>query len=212
MASNDNLGSADLGEVNLSKVTLSKATPSITLTKPGEPQGIMRVNLNWSSGPKGFFRRAKPVDLDLGCLYELSDGSKGVVQAIGHNFGALQAEPYIALDGDDRTGSAVSGETMHINLARPELFRRILIFALIYEGVPNWAAADGVVTLHPTAGPQIEVRLDSPVDGARSCVIALLQNQGTGITVHREVQYIHGAQREIDQAYQWGMRWHNARK
>ncbi|WP_433196821.1 TerD family protein [Nocardia sp. CA-107356] len=198
--------------VNLSKVTLSKATPSITLTKPGDQQGIMRVNLNWSSGPKGFFRRSKAVDLDLGCLYELSNGAKGVVQAIGNNFGSLQSEPFIQLDGDDRSGASASGENMHIDLTRPELFRRILIFAFIYEGVPNWAAADGVVTLFPTSGPQIEVRLDSPVNGARSCAIALLQNQGSGITVHREVNYINGAQRAIDEAYNWGMQWHAGRK
>lgn len=153
---------SNAGGVNLSKVTLSKATPSINLTKPGEQQGNMRVNLNWSTGSKGFFRKAKPIDLDLGCLYELANGTKGVVQAIGNNFGSLDAEPYITLDGDDRSGTAAGGENMHINLARPELFRRILIFAFIYEGVPNWAAADGVVTLFPTAGPQIEVRLDSP--------------------------------------------------
>ncbi|WP_227997672.1 TerD family protein [Nocardia australiensis] len=198
--------------VNLSKVTLSKATPTITLTKPGDQQGVMRVNLNWSSGPKGFFRRSKAVDLDLGCLYELSNGAKGVVQAVGDNFGKLNSEPYIQLDSDDRSGAAAGGENMHINLARPELFRRILIFAFIYEGVPNWAAADGVVTLFPTSGPQIEVRLDSPVSGARSCAIALLQNQGTGITVQREVNYINGSQRAIDEAYRWGMEWHSACK
>jgi tellurite resistance protein TerA len=198
--------------VNRSTVTLSKATPSITLTKPGDQQGTMRVNLNWSSGPKGFFRRAKAVDLDLGCLYELSSGAKGVVQAIGNNFGSLQSEPFILLDGDDRSGASAGGENMQINLARPEVFRRILIFAYIYDGVPNWAAAGGVATLYPTSGPQIEVRLDSPVDGARSCAIALLQNQGPGITVHREVNYINGAQSAIDEAYNWGMTWHGARK
>lgn len=74
------------------------------------------------------------------------------------------------------------------------------------------ATADGVVTLFPTSGPQIEVRLDSPVDGARSCAIALLQNQGSGTTVHREVNYINGSQRMIDEAYGWGMEWHSARK
>jgi tellurite resistance protein TerA len=200
------------GGVNLAKVTLSKATPSITLTKPGDQQGTMRVNLNWSSGPKGFFRRTKAVDLDLGCMYELSNGAKGVVQAVGNNFGALDSEPYIQLDGDDRSGAVADGENMHINLARPELFRRILIFAFIYEGVPNWAAADGTVTLFPTSGPQIEVRLDSPVSGARSCAIALLQNQGTGITVHREVNYINGSQRAIDEAYRWGIKWHSTHK
>ncbi|MBF6213559.1 Tellurium resistance [Nocardia puris] len=197
--------------VNLSKVTLSKATPSINLTKPGEHQGVMRVNLNWSR-PRGFFRRGKSVDLDLGCLYELANGAKGVVQATGGNFGSLAGEPYIQLDGDDRSGDASGGENMHIDLSRPERFRRVLIFAFIYEGVPNWAAADGVVTLYPTSGPQVEVRLDSPVDGARSCAIALLQNHGNGITVQREVQYINGSQRFIDQAYGWGMEWHSASK
>ncbi|WP_054815297.1 TerD family protein [Nocardia arizonensis] len=200
------------GGVNLAKVTLSKATPTINLTKPGESQGVMRVNLNWSSGPRGFFRRVKPVDLDLGCLYELADGSKGVVQAIGKNFGSLEAAPYIRLDGDDRSGADSAGENMHIDLTRPELFKRILIFAFIYEGVPNWAAADGVVTLYPSQGPQVEVRLDSPVNGVRSCAVALLQNNGHGITVSREVNYIDGTQRHIDQAYQWGMQWHSTTK
>lgn len=200
------------GGVNSTKVTLSKATPSINLTKPGEQQGVLRVNLNWSRAAKGFFRRSKPVDLDLGCLYELADGTKGVVQAVGENFGSLAGEPYIQLDGDDRSGAVTSGENMHIDLARPELFKRILIFAFIYEGVPNWAAADGVVTLYPSTGPQVEMRLDSPVDGARSCAIALLQNNGRGITVHREVQYINGTQRHIDEAYRWGMQWSSASK
>ncbi|QDP83935.1 Tellurium resistance [Nocardia otitidiscaviarum] len=199
--------------VNQSKVTLSKATPSVNLTKPGDSQGAMRVNLNWSQGRKrGLFKRSSAIDLDLGCLYELADGTKGVVQAIGNNFGSLDAAPYIRLDSDDRTGAATGGENMHINLARPEAFRRILIFAFIYEGVPNWAAADGVVTLFPTDGREIEVRLDSPVDGARSCAVALLTNSGGGLTVHREVNYVNGNQSAVDRAYGWGMDWQPARK
>ena len=50
--------------VSLSKVTLSKAQPSVSLTKSGEKQGSMRVNLNWSTGAgapqpkkKGFFAK-----------------------------------------------------------------------------------------------------------------------------------------------------------
>ncbi|MFF2553702.1 Tellurium resistance [Nocardia sp. NPDC058058] len=192
----------------MSKVTLSKAAPSVNLTKPGDSQGLLRVNLNWSQGARrGFFKRSSAIDLDLGCLWELSDGSKGVVQAVGNNFGSLHSAPFIQLDGDDRTGESSGGENMHIDLARPDAFRRILIFAFIYEGVPNWAAADGVVTLYPTSGPEVEVRLDSPVDGARSCAIALLQNSGSGLTVHREVQYINGNQSAIDRAYGWGMKW-----
>jgi tellurite resistance protein TerA len=205
--------------VDLSKVTLSKDAPSISLAKAGEPQGNIRVNLNWSSGAgqkKGLFSKLSGgggnIDLDLGCLYELSDGSTGVVQAIGNSFGNLQGAPYIQLDGDDRSGTNTGGENMHINLANPAVFRRILIFAFIYEGVPNWAAANGVATIFPTTGPQIEVVLDSPVDGARTCAIALLTSTGSGVTVNREVRYINGAQRELDQAYGWGMNWVSGRK
>ncbi|MFE7423673.1 tellurium resistance protein [Rhodococcus sp. NPDC057529] len=209
---------APQGGVNLSKVTLSKAAPTVSLAKAGEQQGAMRVNLNWSTGApppkKGFFAKlaaaaapAGGVDLDLGCLYELADGSKGVVQALGNSFGALNTQPFIQLDGDDRTGTNVGGENMRINLARPEMFRRILVFAMIYEGAPNWAAVDGVVTLYPTSGPQVEVRLDSPSNNAPICAIALVQNTGREITVTREVRYINGSQDELDRAYGWGLNW-----
>ncbi|MFL0177097.1 Tellurium resistance [Mycobacterium sp. SMC-13] len=205
-------GSAASPGVNLSKISLTKAAPQVNLTKPGESQGVMRVNLNWSGGKSGFFGRKSAVDLDLGCLYELADGSKGVIQALGNSFGARDRPPYIALDGDDRSGAAAGGENMHINLAQPQQFRRILIFAMIYEGAANWAAVDGVVTLYPTSGPPIEVRLDSPVNGARICAVAQVYYANGGLHVQREVNYINGSQSELDRAYSWGMRWQAGRK
>jgi tellurite resistance protein TerA len=194
------------GGVNLSKIQLTKSAPRISLTKAGERQGIMRVNLNWNTGGQGGYPGAA-VDLDLGCLYELSDGAKGVIQALGNSFGSQDREPFIALDGDDRTGSAAGGENMRINLEVPERFRRILIFAMIYEGAPNWAAVDGVVTMYPTAGPQIEVRMDSPNNEARICAIAQVYYAEGGLHVNREVRYINGGQRLLDEAYGWGLRW-----
>ncbi|KJF21474.1 tellurium resistance protein [Rhodococcus sp. ACPA4] len=209
------------GSVNLSKITLTKAAPTVNLAKAGERQGNMRVNLNWSQGaaPKktGFLAKlagagSGAVDLDLGCLYELADGSKGVVQALGNSFGALNTAPFIMLDGDDRSGSNTGGENMHVNLADPSVFRRILIFAMIYDGAPNWAAVDGVVTLEPTTGPQVEVRLDSASNQARICAIAFIQSSGQGVSVTREVQYINGSQSDLDRAYSWGMQWSAGRK
>ena len=198
--------------VNLSKISLTKAAPQVNLTKPGESQGVMRVNLNWSAGKGGFFGRKASVDLDLGCLYELADGSKGVIQALGNTFGAQDRPPYISLDGDDRSGAVAGGENMHINPAQPQQFRRILIFAMIYEGVANWAAVDGVVTLYPTSGPPIEVRLDSPVNGAAICAVAQVYYANNGLHVQREVKYINGSQSDLDRAYSWGMRWKAGRK
>ncbi|NLV81242.1 MAG: tellurium resistance protein [Rhodococcus sp.] len=206
------------GGVNLSKINLTKDAPTVSLAKGGAGQGVTRVNLNWSRGEqkKGFLAKLTGatggVDLDLGCLFELADGSKGVVQALGNSFGSLNTPPYIHLDGDDRTGTVQGGENMHVNLERPELFKRVLIFAMIYEGAANWAAVDGVVTLTPPTGPQIEVRLDSPNNGARICAIAMLESTGQGVTVNRLVEYVNGSQSDLDRKYGWGMQWQAGRK
>ncbi|MGW6693101.1 TerD family protein [Rhodococcus sp. NPDC054953] len=208
--------------INLNKVTLDKATPTISLAKSGDGQGTMRVNLNWTAGAaapagKGFLAKLKAaaapsIDLDLAAMYELADGSVGVVQALGNSFGALNQRPFIHLDGDDRSGSNTAGENLHINLADISKFRRILIFAYIYQGAPNWSQANGVVTLFPTSGPQVEVKLDSADNQAISCAIAMLQSNGRELTVTREVRYIRGAQKEIDEAYGFGMNWTAGRK
>ncbi|CAM3064914.1 TerD family protein [Skermania piniformis] len=202
-------------------VSLSKERPAINLTKSGAVGGTMRVNLNWSQGAaqpakKGFLSRlagaSGGIDLDLGCLWELTDGRKGIVQALGNSFGAYDQPPYIQLDQDDRTGAVTGGENMAINMDRVAEFRRILVFALIYEGARNWAAVDGVVRLFPQRGPQVEVRLDHPVDGAPICAIAMLENKGGDLTVQREVQYINGAQDVLDRTYGWGLQWKAGRK
>lgn len=212
-------GDASGRPVSLSKVTLTKSAPSVSLTKQGSAGGMLRVNLNWNARPAkasggGFFKRAVgggggAIDLDLGCLYEYADGSKGAVQAIGNSFRDKHTygpDPICWLDGDDRSGTNTAGENLFVNLAHLDAIRRIIVFAFIYEGVPNWAAADGVVTLFPASGPEIEVRLDEHRAGVGMCGIAMLENVGGELSVRREVRYVSG-HRDLDQAYGWGMRW-----
>jgi tellurite resistance protein TerA len=204
------------GPVSLSKVTLTKAAPSVSLTKHGGQRGVLRVNLNWTARPPatGFFRKTVQLDLDLGCLYEFTDGTKGVVQALGNAFVAADrtGQPLLRLDGDDRTGAVEAGENLSVDLTDPSRIRRVLIFALIYEGAANWAAANAVATLQPVGAPPIEVRLDDPRDGARICAIAMISQQNGEVTVKREVNYVNGAQRALDEAYGWGMNWTRGRK
>lgn len=208
--------------VSLSKVTLTKSAPAVSLTKRASG-AMLRINLNWTARPPsggggGFLKRLAPpssIDLDLGCLWEFSDGSKGVVQALGNSFAAAprgQSEPVIRLDGDDRSGTNSGGENLFINLAHTDKIVRILVFALIYEGVPNWAAADALVTLYPADGPEVEVRLDEAENGARICAIAQLENSGGQLAVRREIKYVAGSQSALDKAYGWGMNWTGARK
>lgn len=208
--------------VSLSKVTLTKARPSVSLSKGGSG-GRLHVNLNWtarpaqSAQPRGLFKRLSAagqpaLDLDLGCLYELTDGQKGVVQALGNSLGSFDSAPYIFLDGDDRSGANSDGENLYVNLAQADRIRRILVFASIYEGAASFEQADGVVTLTPASGARIEVRLDEQGGRSRMCAIALLEGAGGTVTVRREVRYIDGAQDALDRAYGWGMDWAPGRK
>jgi tellurite resistance protein TerA len=202
---------------SLDKVTLTKSSPSVSLKKQ---TGRMRVNLNWDArklppAPTSIFkRRNEPsgIDLDLGCLYELTNGRKGAVQALGNMFGSLESEPFIVLSGDDRSGADVGGEDMYINLAHAQDIRRILVFANIYTGVASFDQANGVVTLEPADGAPIEVRLDEQAGGSRMCAIAMIEGNGGQLTVRREVRYIQGAQDALDKAYGWGMNWSRGRK
>ncbi len=210
--------------VSLSKVTLTKSSPSVSLTKSGGAGGKLHVNLNWNARqaqaeqPKGFLKRiaaaaqSSAIDLDLGCLFELADGRKGVIQALGNQFGSLDNPPYIFLDGDDRSGTSSGGENLYVNLAHAKDLRRILVFACIYEGASAFDQAAGVVTLTPASGAPIEVRLDETAGKSRMCAIALIDNSGGELTVRREVRYIDGAQDALDRAYGWGMDWTPGRK
>ncbi|OWA01969.1 Tellurium resistance [Streptomyces sp. CS159] len=212
--------------VRLTKVTLTKAAPSVSLTKQGGTSGAMRVNLNWQVRKQfsGWARKlGRPVamhddlDLDLCCLYELSDGSKGVVQALGNAFGALHQPPFIHLDGDDRTGAVSTGENLTISLDHQRYFRRILVFVTIYEGARSFADLHATVTLQPQYGAPVDFSLDECTVPSTVCALALITNTGNDLVVQREARYLVpdrgvSPQRTVDHAYGWGMNWTPGRK
>ncbi|MFF4710774.1 TerD family protein [Streptomyces eurythermus] len=208
--------------VRLSKVTLTKAAPSVSLAKQGGTSGAMRVNLNWHllKQPTGWLGRLSGqggIDLDLCALYELADGRKGVVQALGNAFGALHQPPYIHLDGDDRTGAVARGENLTINLDHTRDFRRILVFVTIYEGARSFADLHATVTLQPQHGAPIEFSLDECTVASPVCALALITNTGGDLLVQREARYLvpergTSPQRTVDHAYGWGMNWTPGRK
>ncbi len=200
--------------INLSKVTLEKRGQSVSLEKKGAAGfGEIVFNLNWQGRPeqkpKGLFGglgARRGIDLDLGCLWELTDGYKGAVQALGESYGDYRNPPYIRHAGDDRTGAAAEGEFIRINGDQIGNIARILVYAFIYEGAPNWAAASGVATVTIPGHPDIEVRLDNPASGQGMCAIALIENDRGNLRVTKEERYFRG-HREMDHAFGWGLRW-----
>ncbi|MBT2394549.1 TerD domain-containing protein [Streptomyces sp. ISL-100] len=212
--------------VRLTKITLTKEAPAVSLTKQGGTSGMMRVNLNWEvrkqfKGWGAKLGRAVAMhgdlDLDLCALFELNDGRKGVVQALGNAFGSLQQPPYIHLDGDDRTGSVSTGENLTINLDHKDKLRRVVIFVAVYEGARSFADLHATVTLTPQNGAPIDFSLDECTVPSTVAALALITNEGGDLTVRREARYLVpergvSPQRTIDHAYGWGMNWSPGRK
>lgn len=179
--------------------------------------GEVLINLNWSQPPqkKGLFASLsgqKSVDLDLGCLYELKNGEKRVVQALGKAFGSLTAPPYIALDSDDRTGASLGGENLRVNGKMVSQIKRILVYTFIYEGVANWRQVDGVVTVKCPGSEDIIVRMDDYASNGNMCAIALLENvNDETFSIEKLVKFFNGHE-QMDKAYKWGLKWSAGRK
>jgi tellurite resistance protein TerA len=216
--------------VSLSKITLEKRGEKISLEKSvGGGFGRIRINLNWNdrnqAAPRagllsGLFgdkkRDSGGIDLDLGCLYELADGSKGVVQALGNLWGNLDHPPYVTLDGDDRSGKVSTGENLTVNGRHFDQIKRILVFGFIYDGVPNWAATDGVVIIDSPNQPPIEVRLDN--GGSEGmCAIAMIENSGGALEITKLGEYFRyqgqvSFHEAMDRRYRFGLEWVTASK
>ena len=198
------------------KVELKKGQ-KVSLVKGGGGLGEIAINLNWHQQPQtkkqgllasifGGGGGAGGIDLDLGCLYELQDGEIGCVQALGNDFGSLSRRPWIALDGDDRTGSNAAGETLRVNGKMASKIKRILVYTFIYEGVANWQQADGVVTVKCPGSPDIIVRMDEYGSSKAMCAIAMLENINDTFSVEKLVHFFSG-HKSMDKAYHWGLRW-----
>ncbi|WP_379154027.1 TerD family protein [Paenibacillus sp. sgz5001063] len=193
--------------LNPNTILLKKRGEKINLQKGTDSLGEILINLNWYQKKSSGWFGSKGVDLDLGCLFELKNGIKGSVQALGESFGSLSRPPYISLDGDDRTGSIATGENLRINGHYLSEISRIVIFAFIYEGITNWSEADAIVTIKQQGGPEIEVRLDEHNNNKGMCAIAMIRNlNDETLSVERLVEYFAGHQ-ELDQYYNWNLRW-----
>lgn len=203
--------------LNLSKINLEKDV-AVSLEKP---VGKVTLNLNWHREKKasasGLFGRivgaltggdggSAGIDLDLGALYETTDGRKSCVQALGEAWGSFGTHPYLNLSGDDRTGDSEDGEFIFVNGDQWSHIRRILVYAFIYDGVACWSDADGVVLIKVPDQNTLQVNLDNHDADKTMCAVALIENDGGKFKVTKQARYFKG-HTEMDRHYGWGLSW-----
>lgn len=201
-------------KIKLSKITLEKRgdKQSISLEKTNTVQAI-HVNLNWDAGEpqKGFFGMTKSApDLDLGCFYRMTDGTMGVIQPVGKNFGNKSQSPYILLDKDDQTGTASDGE--NLTIYRPDLVEFMIVFAMIYKGADDFSTVNGRVTIKDPKGNEVFIRLNAPDLKSPFCVAASFKKNGSHFDLVKEEKYFAKGHKQADEYYGFGFQWTKGRK
>lgn len=176
----------------------------------------VHVNLNWeklTNNKGGFlekiFGNNSAPDLDLGCMYEMTSGEKGVIQPLGGNFGSKTTSPYIYLDKDDRSGAASDGENMYI--LRPDLVKRVLFFGFIYEGAKDFKSVRGRILFKVSNGEEVYLELNNPDSDRSFCVAALVNIIDSQVVIVKEEKYFKDHE-EADNVYKFGFNWVSATK
>ncbi len=201
-------------------------TMAINLSKGGDKHAInlsktagtgqsllIHANLNWSQEKKGgflsFLSAKADADLDLGCMYEMADGTKGVIQPLGKSFGSKTTAPYIFLDKDDRDGGSSDGENMHVY--KPELIKRILFFGLIYAGAKDFNSVNGRMFFKISNGDEVSLQLDNAGANKPFCAAAMIENKSGELTIRKEGRYFNGHS-DADAHYNFGFSWKQGSK
>lgn len=205
--------------INLNWNQKPASTPTATptsATKEVEKTSFLSRVMNHLPKNLPKIRSQSGIDLDLGCFFEMADGYTGGIQALGDSWGDFNNEPYIQLDNDDRSGTNTAGENLFINGDQFQHIKRVLIYTFIYEGAPNWAATDGIVTIEIPGRAPVEVKLDNGTN-ASMCAIAMIENIGGNLQITKLVEYFQGnftklAHQLMNDRFKFGLHFEAGRK
>jgi len=188
----------------------------INLEKGSSTSGEIQINLNWNQGGDN------PMDLDLGCFYELRSGTKRLIDGLQFsrgrggtrdqktNQGSYDHHPYIWHTGDDRTG--LSGETILVNPKGVNEISRMIIYTFIFEGAARWSETNAVVRVKIPGHEDVVVEMGKQGSNQRFCAIAELLFAGdNSITVKKLVTF-HDSHSNCDAVYNWGFKYKTGTK
>lgn len=154
-------------------------------------------------------KKTKPanIDLDLGILYELTDGRRGALQALGSGLGNYDDAPFMSLSGDERTGAKEGDdEAIHLNGRQWSKFKRILVYVYIYAGAEDWAQVRAQIHVRVAGQKPVIITLSSHQKGLGLCAIAGVENVRNGMRVTNYTEYFPG-HNEMDRAFGFGIDW-----
>lgn len=221
--------------VQLDKIVLAKQGDKKTINLSKDSSGTLlgkeiTINLNWTREPNrassgGFFSSLKKtlglesaIDLDLGCFYELKNGTKRVIDGLQFaqgkggprdrltNQGRYTAEPWVWHTGDDRSGTG-EGENILVNPQGLSQLKRLVVYCFIYEGVAKWDQTNAIATIKVPGNPDIIVEMGVQASTKMMCALAEITAESSdALSVKRWVTF-HDGHEDCDRAFGWGMNW-----
>ncbi|MGH1404602.1 MAG: Tellurium resistance protein TerA [Alphaproteobacteria bacterium] len=200
---------------------LGEPGQSIAISPGAEGFESLLIGVAWDnirlqeSGFLGrFFKKVRKVgvDLDIGCLYEMQDGTRGSIQAFGEKFGHYNELPYIALSGDERTGDAEGhDEYIVVNGRKWDEIKRMLIYIYIYDGAPRWSEIKPQIVIDVPGENDLYVTLGAHNDQLCLCAVGELESVRGGIKLTNRTEYFPGHE-EMDRAFGYGLEWKDGQK
>ncbi len=200
---------------------LSEPGQSIAISPGKEGFDSMLIGVTWDNirtQESGFFGKwfkkvAKVgVDIDIGCLYEMQDGTRGSIQAFGEKFGDFNTAPFISLSGDERTGDAEGhDEYLLVNGRKWHEVKRVLVYLYIYQGAPAWSQVRPQVVIDVPGEHDFYVTLSEHNDQHCLCAVGELHSVRGGIKLTNRTEYFPGHE-EMDRAFGFGLEWKDGQK
>lgn len=200
---------------------LGRSGDFVTVSPPKEGFDKICVGAAWDNdtalsksmiGKLLKIKKKLDVDLDLGCLYELQDGTRGAVQAFGNLYGSYNEAPYVSLSGDERTGDAEGDdEYMLINGKKWTEVKRMILYIYIYKGAQDWAQVAPQIQLRIPNEKQIVITPSVHSKNLSLCVLAGMENVRNGMKVTNFTEFFPGHE-EMDRAFGWGLQWDDGKK
>ena len=160
-----------------------------------------RVGLTPGPDLKGELLISLPVGAasgELGCLYELTDGTKGYVGPFGNSWGDYHQKPFVRYFSTAIGDNPQSGEAVAINGTKLTRVERVLVFATIIDGGP----ATRQLSLTIPGSRPVEV----PVGGPGLVAVALVE-VSNGVVAVTYLGESFADYQTMDDRYSWGLRW-----
>lgn len=200
---------------------LANAGDSVAISPGADGFESFMIGVAWDnikiedSGLFGkWFKKVRKVgvDLDIGCLYEMQDGTRGSIQAFGEKFGNFNEAPFISLSGDERTGDTEGDdEYLLVNGEKWKDVKRVLVYIYIYKGALRWSELHPQIVVDVPGESDLYVTLNAHDDALSLCAVGELENVRGGIKLTNRTEYFPGHE-EMDRAFGYGLAWADGKK